>query len=178
MPTYVAFLRAINLGAHRKFGKDAIKSCAEGAGFTGVETYINTGNLRIDSGIRSRIKVETVLERAFATERGFEVPTIVFSTTELREINKIADEITELRGEDDKQYIWLLKGLPDPEVTRLVEGMSTEFERAFVRGRGIHLLLRTAYHSAVLGSTKIEKIVGTATNRNVNVIRAVTERWC
>ena len=46
VPTYAAFLRAINLGATRKFPKDAIKAAVEGAGMTDVETYINTGNVR------------------------------------------------------------------------------------------------------------------------------------
>ena len=43
MATYIAFLRAINLGATRKFPKDAIKASVEAAGGTDVETYINTG---------------------------------------------------------------------------------------------------------------------------------------
>ena len=65
MPTYIAFLRAINLGANRKFPKDAIKAAAEGAGFTDVETYINTGNVRVTTRLRSRAKVEAALEKAF-----------------------------------------------------------------------------------------------------------------
>ena len=79
MPTYVAFLRAINLGATRKFPKDAIKAAAEKAGFTDVETYINTGNLRVTTRMRSRAKVEAALEKAFLEDRGFEVPTIAFT---------------------------------------------------------------------------------------------------
>ena len=34
MARYIAFLRAINLGAVRKFPKQAIRSCVEAAGFT------------------------------------------------------------------------------------------------------------------------------------------------
>ena len=47
--TYIAFLRAINLGAKRKFPKDAIRAAVEAAGGDRVETYINTGNVRLDS---------------------------------------------------------------------------------------------------------------------------------
>jgi uncharacterized protein (DUF1697 family) len=57
MATYIAFLRAINLGATRKFPKDAIRASVEAAGGTDVETYINTGNVRFDSRLRSRAKV-------------------------------------------------------------------------------------------------------------------------
>ncbi|HEY9564422.1 MAG TPA: DUF1697 domain-containing protein, partial [Nocardioides sp.] len=49
MPSYVAFLRAINLGAKRKFPKDDPRSAVESAGFTDVETHINTGNVRLST---------------------------------------------------------------------------------------------------------------------------------
>ena len=71
MPTYIAFLRAINLGANRKFPKDAIRAATEAAGGTEVETYINTGNVRFTTSLRSRAKVEQTLERSFAKHAGF-----------------------------------------------------------------------------------------------------------
>ena len=79
MPTYVAFLRAINLGAKRKFPKDAIKAATEAAGGSDVETYINTGNVRLTHSARSVAKVQAALEEAYAAAAGFEVPTIVFT---------------------------------------------------------------------------------------------------
>ena len=47
MPAYIAFLRAINLGATRTFPQDAIRTATEAAGASDVETYINTGNVRL-----------------------------------------------------------------------------------------------------------------------------------
>ena len=87
MPTYVAFLRAINLGPNRKFAKAAIVEAVEDCGFTDVETYINTGNVRFD-------RVDEVAgqgrgrrwSRSFRKHAGFEVPTIVFTPAELKQI--------------------------------------------------------------------------------------------
>ena len=79
MPTYVAFLRAINLGPNRKFPKADIVAATEAAGGTDVETYINTGNVRLTSGLRSAAKVEAALEKAYEEQTGFAVPTIVFT---------------------------------------------------------------------------------------------------
>lgn len=47
MQTYVAFLRAINLGAHRKFPKDAIIAATQVAGGTEVATHATSGNVRL-----------------------------------------------------------------------------------------------------------------------------------
>ena len=81
MPTYVAFLRAINLGPTRKFAKADIVEATEAAGGTDVLTHINTGNVRLTSRLRSREKVEAALEAAYAAHTGFDVPTIVFTTS-------------------------------------------------------------------------------------------------
>ena len=127
MPTYIAFLRAINLGPTRKFPKDAIKAAAETAGFTDVETYINTGNVRVTTRLRSRAKVEAALEKAFLEDRGFEVPTIVFTPAE---ITAIADEATEFaQDHDGVHYVSLLKDEP-------VRGADRE-DRGRRQGRGV-----------------------------------------
>ena len=62
MPSYVAFLRAINLGAKRKFAKDDIRACVESTGATEVATHINTGNVLLTTKLRSRAKLEATLE--------------------------------------------------------------------------------------------------------------------
>src|SRR3712207_758590 len=83
MPTYVAFLRAINLGATRKFPMARVRSCLEDAGFGDVATHIQTGNVRVTTPLRSRSRVEAELERVFAAAAGFDVPTIVMAPAEL-----------------------------------------------------------------------------------------------
>ncbi|WP_282449175.1 DUF1697 domain-containing protein [Microbacterium kunmingense] len=70
VPTYLAFLRAVNLGAKRVFPKDDIRRVVEGVGFTAVETYINTGNVRFRTSMRSRARIESALEAAFAAPIG------------------------------------------------------------------------------------------------------------
>ena len=96
MTTYVAFLRAINLGATRKFPKDAIVAATEAAGFDDVATRINTGNVRLGTAMRSRARIESALEQAYLADRGFEVPTIVYSQAELREVHLRPSNVLEL----------------------------------------------------------------------------------
>lgn len=175
MPTHVAFLRAINLGAKRKFPKDAIKAACESAGFTDVETYINTGNVRVTSSLRSRAKVEAALEDAFLEAAGFEVPTIVYTQAEFAEIGKDAEE---LYGERElaRHYISLLK---EPvKDAAAVEALSTEDHRAVVRGRACHLLLGPSYEAGGVDPLRTDKLLGVATSRNYNVVTTLARKWC
>jgi uncharacterized protein (DUF1697 family) len=176
MATYIAFLRAINLGPSRKFPKDAIVAAVEKAGFTDVATSINTGNVRFDSTLRSRAKVEAALEEVFLADRGFEVPTIVFTQAELRDVAADAERFAE--GHEGRHYVSLLKESPSAAQVAAVEAAGTAGEVARVGGRAVHLLLGAQYHEAKLTNAAVEKHLGVATNRNLTVVRTLAEKWC
>ena len=174
MATYLGFLRAINLGANRKFPKASIIKAVEAAGFTDVATYINTGNVRFDTTMRSRAKIETALEEAFEAEAGFAVPTVVFTQKELL---AIAEEAASF-GHGGRHYVSLCKDVPSAAAVKRLEETSTADELAKVGGRAVHLLLGENYHEARLSNAVVEKHLGVATNRNLTVIRALAEKWC
>ncbi len=171
--TYLAFLRAINLGATRKFPKAAIVAATESAGFTDVETYINTGNVRFDTTLRSRARIEAALEKAYLADRGFEVPTIVVTP---KELTAIADEAASF-GHEGKHYVSLLKKEPTAAQIQAVEALGSADEVARVGRRAVHLLLGPDYHTAKLTNAAVEKHLGVATNRNLTVIRTLAEKW-
>ncbi|WP_323793098.1 DUF1697 domain-containing protein, partial [Nocardioides sp.] len=164
MSTCVAFLRAINLGAKRKFPKDDVVAVTEAAGFTGVTTHLNTGNVRLETALRSRAKIEAALEAAYLDDRGFEVPTMVYACADLVEVAAEAARLGE--GHTGKQFVSLLKAEPDAGAAAALEARSTEGERAIVSGRAVHLLLGEAYREATISNAVVERHLGVATNRS------------
>ena len=177
MATYIAFLRAINLGATRKFPKDAIKASVEAAGGTDVETYINTGNVRFTSSLRSRAKVEEALERSFEKHAGFKVPTIVMTPTELRQIAADAVEVAKQQSNTGAHYVSLLKEKPTAADVKRLEALDHGEDLAAVHGRGAHLLVVTPSARGRLSNATVEKLLGVATNRNLTVVRHLAEKW-
>lgn len=175
MPSYVAFLRAINLGANRKFPKDDIARVVASTGATGVATHINTGNVLLTSGARSRARVEATLEAAFAADRGFPVPTIAYPLDELR---AIVDDIEDLHDPAlARHYVLLLKDEPTADVAAAIHAVDGGPHRAVVRGRAAHLLLGEGYEAGGVDPLKVEKLIGVATNRNHTVLRALRDKW-
>ena len=76
VPSYVAFLRAVNVG--KRFVKMAdLRAALEHAGFTDVETHIQSGNVRVRSRRRSPGAVAREMERVLGEWAGFDVPCIV-----------------------------------------------------------------------------------------------------
>lgn len=172
--TWIAFLRAINLGAKRKFPQAEILAAVEGLGWTGVRTHINTGNVRFECPLRSRAKVETALEEVFAERAGFEVPTIALTPAELRSVLTHAESF----GHGGRHYVSFLKDEPSTDAVRLLEQRSTAQEVAKVGGRAVHLMLARDYHGSRLTNAAVEKHLGVATNRNLTVVRTLVGKWC
>lgn len=178
MTTYVAFLRAINLGAKRVFPKGDIVRVATDAGFGNVETHINTGNVRFDTTLRSRERIASTLESAFLADRGFEVPTIVFTTAEFAELAREAVALSAERPDLARHYVYLLRDEPSAEQAALIESLSSERGDMVVRGRAVHALLFPNYEAGVVDPHGVVKLLGDGTNRNLNVVTTIAEKWC
>ena len=177
MPTYVAFLRAINLGPNRKFPKADIVTATEAAGGTDVATYINTGNVLLTSPLRSRAKVEAALENAYEDQAGFAVPTLVFTPAELTEIAADAEELT--RPDLERHYLYLLKEKPKQDKVDALLAKEGAAEQVVVRGRAAHILLGKGYQAGSVDPWGVEKALGVvATNRNFNVVTTLAKKWC
>lgn len=82
MPTFVALLRAVNVGGTGKLPMSELKAMCERAGFTSVRTYIASGNVVFDSnGIEASVKAS--LENALLDYAGKPVQVLVRSGPEL-----------------------------------------------------------------------------------------------
>jgi uncharacterized protein (DUF1697 family) len=178
VPSYVAFLRAINLGATRKFPKDAIRAATEAAGGSDVETYINTGNVRLTHSARSVAKVQAALEKAYAAEAGFEVPTVVFTTADLAALTARADELHAEHDPGGSHYVTLFSAAPTAEAREAVHALEHDGETVVVDGRAAYVLLDGNIHTSKVLSAKEFKALGPGTARTVKVLRTVTEKWC
>ena len=128
--------------------------------------------------MRSRTRIEQALEAAFLDDRGFEVPTMVFTPAEICEIAEDADELAADVGDLMGHYITLLKEKPTAAAIKAVHDLEYDAELARVRGRAAHLMLTKSFTESKLANAKPFKALGVGTARNVTVIRALATKWC
>lgn len=175
MPTHIGFLRAVNIGK-RQYRTADLRAALEGAGYTDVETHIQTGNIRIGSPLRSHAKVEAELEALFLADRGFEVVTMVLNPAELTRVVSEAEELATAHRPAHGQYLTFLKSEPAPAAAAEVEALSGEGEKFLVRGRVVHMLYDVPYGTSN-ATPQVEKKVGPGTNRNLKVVRTLAQKW-
>lgn len=180
MGEYVAFLRAVNLGKNRKFPMAELRALLEREGFDGVETWIQSGNVRLRSTLRSPQRVAARLEELFEADRGFAVPTVVLTPGELRQVYVDAQELApppQLAAAELRRYVTLLKDDPPADAVEEIHSLGLEGEAARVRGRAVHVWVRDGYQNARLSNTRIERSLGVATTRDLKVVTTLAERW-
>lgn len=175
MATYIAFLRAVNVGG-RSVAMAALRGHLGAGGFTDVETYIQSGNVRVGSRARSAAKVEQQLEKVISDAIGLEVPAIVRTPGELVSLVKSAPESP--LGPAAHHYVAFLRGKPSAEAAEELNGWHVDGERLTLGGRDLHLWFTKPSHEAKASNARIEKIAGTvATSRGWKVVSALADKW-
>ncbi len=126
--------------------------------------------------MRSTARIEAALEAAFLADRGFEVPTLVYSPDELREVDAAAADLEH----DGQHYVALVREAPTAEALAALSDRAGEGERVVLGGRAVHLLVGPDGVSGTrLSNALVEKVLGTvATTRNPTVLRTLVDRWC
>jgi uncharacterized protein (DUF1697 family) len=82
MTTYVALLRAVNVGGTGKLPMAELRAMCESLGFAKVRTYIASGNVVFESEL-SEPAVKTRLERCLEAYAGMQVGVLVRTGAEL-----------------------------------------------------------------------------------------------
>lgn len=125
MSSYIALLRAVNVGGTGKLPMTELKAMCEALGYTRVRTYIASGNVLFESA-QSEAAIKAALERRLAQYAGKPVGVLVRTAAEMAEVarcnpfagapgNRVvaifldtpptADALTNLRHQKDEQLV-------------------------------------------------------------------------
>src|SRR5215467_1336756 len=101
MPQLFAFLRAINAGPGRVVRMKVLRHAFESLGFSGVETFLKSGNVIFETRARDAGTLKKKIERRLHQALGYKVPVLIRTHAE---VNKIAAlepfKKSEIRGAD------------------------------------------------------------------------------
>lgn len=180
MPTYVALLRAVNVGGRFYKMADLRGHLAE-SGLEEVETHIQTGNVRFRTSMRSAAKVERHVEEVLGEHCRFDVPAVIFSPRELRHVYEAAQGIAPPSygaGEGQRRYVTFYKvgQAPTGELAERIAAWDEPGESAVVIERATHIWLdKPSMEAKFFGAFK--KALAPGTNRDLKVVRVLNEKW-
>jgi len=172
MKTYVALLRAINVGGNSVIKMTDLRQLFESLGFGDVVTHIQTGNVVFKSGQTDRTKLSTQIENALEPFMNYRPQAFILTANDLKQA--VAD--CPYQSDDQRQcQLMFLETEPDPinvEALKALEGDEYQFT---VRGR----VLYYAYSRSSAGNRRtinFEKVLGSrGTARNLKVVTKLIE---
>lgn len=163
---YIALLRGINVGSHKRIKMDDLIKALESMGFKNVKTYLQSGNVIFENDSDNADIAENI-EMKISQTFGFSVNVIVRTGDELENIIKgnpfVKDENIQL----DKLHVTFLSDMPNPETISNLDIKKDENEKFEVAGKEIYLYCPNGYARTKLTNDVFEKKLNiVATTRN------------
>ena len=164
MNTYIALLRGINVGGHKKVPMAELRELLTKSGFENVKTYIQSGNIILQSITDDTQNIEETIQKAIIDHFGFEVPVIVKTRKELEVIFDTCPFSDERK---ENSYFILLSEIPKSELVNVVTDITFENEDFVIIKDCLYFHSSKGYGNSKFNMNSFEKKLKVkATSRN------------
>src|SRR5213594_2561908 len=86
MPVYIAMLRGINVGPHKRMKMEKLRASCEALGCEQVKTYIQSGNVVLQAAKLSASSLDKRIQERIVADFGFSSDVILRTREELQKI--------------------------------------------------------------------------------------------
>lgn len=169
MQRYIALLRGINVGGHKKILMADLRKLIDTLGYTNIRTYIQTGNIIFDSSTKEdNSTIALNIQDAILDTFGFEVPVMVRTAEEIHAIVKQSPYATEGKSDIDSLHLTLLDAKPTDENIAQLKAIDCHPDSFEIIDKSMYLYCVQKYSDTKLGNNIIEKKLK---------LRATTRNW-
>ena len=159
MTKYIAFLRAINVGGH-VVKMEHLRRLFESLGFSGVETFIASGNVLFETGSGAVAALEKKIEIKLREALGYEVATFIRTAEELKAIAAYKAFPQARLAAAAAFNVAFLKSALDAEANRKVMALRTDIDDFHVHGRELYWLCGKKQSESTFSNAVLEKTTG------------------
>ena len=168
MKTYIALLKGINVGGHKKVSMAELRDLLAKSGFQNVQTYIQSGNVIFKSSEETK-NLEDKIQNAISSHFGFEVSVIVKTNAELQ---LIFDSCPFENAKKEKSYFIMLNKIPERNLIEEVDKISYDEEVIVIINNCLYFYCSKGFGQTKFNMSTYERklnLVGTSRNYNTMV---------
>lgn len=167
MYCYIALLRGINVGGHKKILMADLKAIFMSLGFSKVTTYIQSGNV-VFYTTKNDSDLADIIHQAIEKKYGWHVPVLVKSADEIASILQHCPFSEEKKR---SSYFILLHDAPKIEAIQSLDLSAFPEEEAHITPHCVYYATTKSIREAKLSNNFFEKkLQVVATTRNFNTI--------
>jgi uncharacterized protein (DUF1697 family) len=168
MNTYIALLKGINVGGHKKVPMAELRELLRDSGFTNVRTYIQSGNVIFQTAKSHITVMESNIQKSILDHFGFDVSVLVRTRENLK---RIYDDCPFSEEKKKKSYFTMLHNTPSKELVKIASEKVYEDEEYFIINDCIYFYCEKGYGRAKFNMNLFErKLNTTGTARNYNTM--------
>jgi uncharacterized protein (DUF1697 family) len=172
-PTYIAFLRAINVG-RRRVRMEELRAHFQEMGFAGVATFIASGNVIFSTPRDDTAKLEAEIEDHLHTSLGYPVVTCLRSPGELAEIARVDPS----GGEVQSFHVGILRTTPGLLAHQRLAALQTPSDELRLHGREVYWSCATRMSESIITGAMLEKAVESPlTLRNITTLGKLVAKF-
>jgi uncharacterized protein (DUF1697 family) len=176
MYRFVAFLRGINVGG-RSVKKETLRGAFESLGFVNVSTFKQSGNVVFEASIASTEEIKSRIESKLHEALGYEVAVFIRTVAQLQEII-ISDPFRGLSVEGTSFLVTFLScELSVFPIQLPVTIPKSTAQVISATGTEVFSVTHGGGEGALPNPFLESKLKVKATTRNLNVIRAIVEKY-
>lgn len=176
MATFVALLRAINLGAHNRIAMADLRAMCGKIDLANPKTLLVSGNLMFESGTASSEKLERVLEAASTKHLGVTTDYFVRSAKEWQAVIDANPFPAEAKSDPARLVMMCLRDAPSAAAVKALQAAIKGRETVLAKGKQAYCIYPDGQGNSKLTIAMIEKALGTrGTARNWNTVLKLGE---
>jgi uncharacterized protein (DUF1697 family) len=178
MITHLALLRGINVSGHSMIKMDALKKALENIGFQNVETYIQSGNVFVDTEEESTSKVGFQIKQEIFKVFGHEVPVVVIGKNDLEACFSNNSFLKEKEADTKKLYVAFISTVLRSDNINDLKISQFKPDEASIDGNKIFIKYAVGAGKTRFDQKYIEKKLNvTATIRNWNTVTQLLKMY-
>jgi len=164
LKTYIALLRGINVGGHKKVSMVDFRALLTKSGLENVQTYIQSGNVIFQSSEKGKGNLESRIQKLILDHFGFEVPVFVRNRKDLLTIFNNCPFSEEKKTDS---YFTMLSNVPNEELVEEASKKAYPDEEYVILKDCIYFYCANGYGRAKFNLNFFErKLNVSATSRN------------
>lgn len=176
MKSFAAVLRGINVSGHNVIKMADLKNMLELMKFSGVRTYIQSGNVVFRAGDEDAGGLARKISGMILKTFGLTVPVLVLDSAELNSVVRGNPFLNNKKYDVKYLHVTLLSAVPKKTKTKELERFISGADEIIIKGRNAYLYCPGGYGNTKLNNTFLEKKLGVqATTRNWKTVCVLSE---
>jgi len=173
---YVALLRGINIGPHKRMKMEKLRASCEALGFKSVKTYIQSGNIVCQAGKLSSDAAAKKIEAQIEKDFGFSVDVIARTGDEMKQIVSGNPLLKEPRIDASKLHVVFLSDVPPAESIKKLKAILTAPDKVRHKGKEIYFYFPNGVSGSSIWKHDLDRVLGmSGTMRNWNTVNTLHE---